>query len=68
MCVTVRNTPTGARLACSSGSVSDEDEYIPLVIGRVLTDKDHLAISDLFIGFDSKKPAGSLVQRMNYEK
>ena len=33
MYVTVRNTPTGARLACSSGSVSDEDEYIPLVIG-----------------------------------
>ena len=29
MYVTVRNTPTGARLACSSGSVSDEDEYIP---------------------------------------
>ena len=29
MYVTVRNTPTGTRLACSSGSVSDEDEYIP---------------------------------------
>ena len=29
MWVTPRNTPTGARLAGSSGSVSDEDAYIP---------------------------------------
>ena len=33
MWVTPRNTPSGARLAVGSGSVSDEDEYIPLVIG-----------------------------------
>ena len=40
MYVTVRNTPFGARLAVGSGSVSDEDAYIPLAIGSVLTDKE----------------------------
>ena len=39
MYVTVRNTPSGARLAGGSGLVSGEDEYIPLAIGSVLTDK-----------------------------
>ena len=29
MYVTVRNTPSGARLAGGSGLVSDEDEYTP---------------------------------------
>ena len=40
MYVTVRNTPIGARLAGSTGLVSGEDEYIPLAIGSVLTDKE----------------------------
>ena len=49
MYVTVRNTPSGARLAGGSGSVSGEDEYIPLLIRESpYGQKDCVEIYSLF--------------------
>ena len=53
MWVTPRNTPIGARLAGSSGSVSGEDEYIPSQEECPYGQRDCVEICSLFYFIDN---------------